>query len=605
MSEKEEPNDSGEQKKSATSVERQPDESSRRPGRGRLVRRTFIIALILMSSGLIAGGSAELYLQYRETAKSIWLLQTEMAQGAAFKIDQFVQQIETIMLASTQTPDIISSGLTDDYEFQLLKLLKIVPAITTLAAVDDKGRERHKVSRIKMVRPEDLADRSADPEFKQALGGGTYFGPVYFVQESEPYALISVPIKRFNKVIGVLIAEVNLKHIWNVVSAIRAGETGYAYVVSSSGELIAHPDISLVLKGRNLIDLVQVQAALGGAQDPIGAQASFTGEKVFPAYASIPDLGWAVLVERSTGEAYAPLYSSLLRTSLLLLIGLGISGLVSFLIGRRVVGPLEKLRQGVSRIGAGELDHRIDIRTGDELEVLATEFNLMTSKLRESYAINERISQLKRFFSPQLAEHIVSSGEEELTHSHRSEITVVFCDLRNFTAFSSAAEPEETMQVLHDYYDVICSLIRRYEATIEHFAGDGLMAFFNDPLPCPDPEARAVTMAYIMQQEIGELIVGWRKSGIELGFGIGICSGYATLGHIGSAEQFHYAAIGNVANLASRLCDQARNGQILISESVYAETHEIAETESIGELSFKGFPNLIPVRKVTSVVTQT
>ncbi len=582
----------------AAKAETEPGIPKERPGRGRLVRRTFIIALILLSSGLIAGGSVELYLQYRETAQSIWLLQSEMAQGAAFKIHQFVQQIETIMLASTQTPDIIGSGLTDAYEFQLLKLLKIVPAITTIVAVDEQGQERYKVSRIKMVRPEDLEDRANDPAFRRALDGATFFGPVYFVQESEPYALIAVPINRFNKVIGVLVAEVNLKHIWNVVSEIRAGRTGYAYVVSEDGDLIAHPDISLVLKGRNLKNLAQVQAALSDRRSPIGAQASFTGEKVFPAYAFIPDLGWAVLVERPTDEAYAPLYSSLLRTSLLLLIGLAMAGLASYLIGSRVVGPLEALRQGASRIGAGELDHRIDIRTGDELEGLATEFNLMTTKLRESYAINERISQLKRFFSPQLAEHIVSSGEEDLTQSHRSEITVVFCDLRNFTAFSAAAEPEETMQVLHEYYDVICSLIRQFEATIEHFAGDGLMAFFNDPVPCPDPEARAVRMALLMQQEVGKLISGWRKSGIELGFGIGIASGFATLGHIGSAEQFHYAAIGNVANLASRLCDQAKDGQILISESVNAKVLEVAETESIGERSLKGFPKPVPVMQV-------
>ena len=416
-----------------------------RSGRGRLVRRTFIIAIILSSTGLIAGGSVELYLQYRETAKSIWLLQTEMAKGAAFRIQQFVQQIETTMLDSTQTPDVIDSGLTDAYEFQLLKLLKIVPAITAVVAVDDLGQERYKVSRIKMVLPEDLKNRSNDQAFLRALDGSTFFGPVYFVQESEPYARIAVPIKRFNKVIGALIAEVNLKYIWDVVSEIRAGRTGYAYVVSRDGELIAHPDISLVLNGRNLIDLAQVQAALNGVRRPIDAQVSLTGEQVFPAYALIPNLGWAVLIERSTDEAYAPLRSSLVRTSLLLLVGLGMAGLASFLIGIRVVRPLEILRQGANRIGSGELDHRIDIKTGDELEGLANEFNLMTARLRESYATNERISHLKRFFSPQLAEHIVSSGEEELTQSHRREITVVFCDLRNFTAFSAVAEPEDTI----------------------------------------------------------------------------------------------------------------------------------------------------------------
>ena len=568
---------------------------------GRLVRRTFIIALVLVSSGLLAGGSIELYLRYSESVESIRVLQQEMARGAAFKIHQFVREIEKTMRAFTQTSDVVSAGLTEAYELQLIKLLKVVPAITTAVALDSDGRERFKVSRIQMVRPEDLKDRATDQAFLQARDDESFFGPVYFVGESEPYARIAVPIKRFTKVVGVLIAEVNLKHVWDVISEIQAGQTGYAYVISGDGDLIAHPDISLVLKGRNLRDLVQVQAALTSAPGPLAAQPNFDGKKVFAAYALIPDLGWAVLVERPAAEAYASLYSSLLRTGALLLVGLGMAVLASLLIGIRVVRPLRVLREGATRIGAGELDHRINIQTGDELEVLADEFNQMTAKLRELYASDERVSQLKRFFSPQLAELIVSSGEEKLTESHRREITVIFCDLRNFTEFSSLAEPEEAMRVLQEYYKVLGSLLHRFEATVEHFAGDGLMAFFNDPLPCPDPEARAVRMAVMMQQDVGKLIEEWHKQGIKLGFGIGISSGYATLGHIGSEEQFHYAAIGSVSNLASRLCDNARSGQILITEAVYAKVEELAEVQRTGETSLKGFPKPVPILQVVSV----
>jgi class 3 adenylate cyclase len=344
-----------------------------------------------------------------------------------------------------------------------------------------------------------------------------------------------------------------------------------------------------------------VQAALAGASGPFAAQSSFAGQKVFAAYAAIPDLGWLVLVERPATEAYGPLYSSLLRTGLLLLVGLGMAVLASLLIGLRVVRPLQLLRQGAARIGAGALDHRIDVETGDELEALADEFNQMAAKLRESYDSIERMSHLKRYFSPQLAELIVSSGEEKLTESHRREITVVFCDLRNFTEFSSVAEPEEAMRVLREYYEALGSLLRHFEATIGYFAGDGLMAFFNDPLPCPDPAARAVRMAVEMQQDVGKLIEVWRKRGINLGLGIGISSGYATLGHIGSEEQFHYTAIGPVVNLASRLCDEALSGQILIAEAVYAEVEELAEVERIGELSLKGFPRPVPVLQVAGL----
>jgi adenylate cyclase len=570
-------------------------------GGGRLVRRTFIIALVFVSSGLLVGGGVELYLRYHESVENIRVLQQEMGRGAAFRIHQYVEEIEKTMRASTLTPEIISTGLSEAYEFELIKLLKVVPAVTTIAVLDADGQERFKLSRLKMVRSEDLEDRATDQAFLQVRGDRSFFGPVYLVQGSEPYMHIAVPIKRFNGVIGVLIAEVNLKHIWGVVSDIHVGETGYAYVTSGNGDLIAHPDIHLVLEGRNLKNLVQVQLALDGAPIPLTPQVNYAGQEVFAAYAPIPDLKWVVFVERLAVEAYAPIYASLFRTAGLLFAGLGMAVLASLLIGIRVVRPLQELRQGVTRIGAGELDHRIDIRTGDELEALADEFNQMTTKLRESYANNERISQLKRFFSPQVAELIVSSGEDALTESHRQEITVVFCDLRNFTEFSSTAEPEEAMRVLQEYYKVLGALLYRFEATIEHFAGDGLMAFFNDPIPCPDPEARAVRMAVMMQQEVSKLIEQWSKRGLNLGFGIGISSGYATLGHIGSEEQFHYAAIGSVANLASRLCDKALSGETLITEAVFAKVEGLAEVVQAGELSLKGFPKPVTVLQVVGV----
>ena len=579
-------------------IAHQPDT---RAGGGKLVRRTFVIALVLVSSGLLVGGTVELYLRYHESVENISELQREMAKGAAFKINQFVQEIERAMRASTLTPKIISEGLTQAYNIELIRLLRVVPPIIKVVALNADGHEQFGQSRIDIILPEDLADRSTDQAFLQAREDRSYFGPEYLVNGSEPYADIAVPIKRFNKVIGVLIAEVNLKHIWSVVSDIHVGETGYAYVVSRDGDLIAHPDISLVLKGQNFKDLVQVQAALSGATIPFASQLNSTGQEVFAAYAIIPELGWTVLVERLAVEAYVPLYTSLTRTALLLLVGLVMALLASLLIGIRVVRPLQELRQGVSRIGAGELDHRIEVQTGDELEVLADEFNQMTGKLQESIASNQRMSQLKRFFSPQVAEFIVSSGEEKLTESHRQEITVVFCDLRNFTEFSSNAEPEEAMQVLQEYYKVLGALLSQFEATIEHFAGDGLMAFFNDPVPCPDPEERAVRMAVMMQQDVGKLIEQWRKRGLKLGFGIGISSGYATLGHIGSEEQFHYAAIGSVANLASRLCDKALSGQILITEAVSAKVEGLAKVESLGEFTLKGFPKPVPVLQVFGV----
>jgi adenylate cyclase len=213
----------------------------------------------------------------------------------------------------------------------------------------------------------------------------------------------------------------------------------------------------------------------------------------------------------------------------------------------------------------------------------------------------EHVGRLKRFFSPQLAELIVSSGGEKLLESHRREITVVFCDLRGFTAFSETAEPEEVMGVLREYHTALGALIFRFEGTLERFAGDGLMVFFNDPIPCADPPAQAVTMAVAMRQQMSELTEGWRKRGHQLGFGIGIAQGYATLGMIGFEGRVDYGAIGPVTNLASRLCDQAQGGQILISQRVYTAVEKLVEGEPAGELSLKGFHKPVPTFNVMSM----
>jgi adenylate cyclase len=201
----------------------------------------------------------------------------------------------------------------------------------------------------------------------------------------------------------------------------------------------------------------------------------------------------------------------------------------------------------------------------------------------------ERIGRLKRFLSPQLAQLVISSGEERLLESHRREITVLFCDLRGFTAFSETVEPEELMSILHQYHGAMGQLIFEFEGTLEHFAGDGLMVYFNDPLPCDEPAAKAVRMAAAMRERTHEMSRVWRKRGHELGFGVGIAMGYATLGKIGYEGRFDYGAIGTVTNLASRLCDEARSGQILISQRVHAMVEDLVDVEPLADLALKGF----------------
>jgi class 3 adenylate cyclase/HAMP domain-containing protein len=208
------------------------------------------------------------------------------------------------------------------------------------------------------------------------------------------------------------------------------------------------------------------------------------------------------------------------------------------------------------------------------------------------------IEQLKRYFPPQLTDAIVSGDEASVLEDHRREVTVLFCDLRGYTAFSSMAEPEEEMRVLREYHAVVCPLIFEYGGTLEHFAGDGVMAFVNDPIPYPDHAERAIKMAIAMREGMNRLREDWRRRNIELGFGVGIGTGFATLGRIGSPQQFHYAAIGSVANMAARLCDEAKHDQILISRNVFSVVENTFRIEAMGELSLKGFQRPIATYNV-------
>ncbi len=201
----------------------------------------------------------------------------------------------------------------------------------------------------------------------------------------------------------------------------------------------------------------------------------------------------------------------------------------------------------------------------------------------------ERLGRLKRFFSPQLAELILSGGAEDPLKTHRREITVVFLDLRGFTAFAETAEPEDIMAVLHEYHTEMGKLVLQHEATLERFTGDGMMIFFNDPLPVPNPAEQAVKMAAAMRRQVEELMVKWRKLDYALDFGVGIAQGYATIGAIGFEGRLDYGAIGTVTNLASRLCGEAKPGQILIPQRLLGTVEELVEAESVGELHLKGF----------------
>jgi class 3 adenylate cyclase len=245
-----------------------------------------------------------------------------------------------------------------------------------------------------------------------------------------------------------------------------------------------------------------------------------------------------------------------------------------------------------------ELHDQVTAQAAD----LAAWNKTLEKRVEEQLNEIERMNRLQRFLSPQIAKLILSAGDDRVLESHRRAITVVFCDLRGFTAFSELTEPEEVMSVMHEYHSVLGSIIHKYEGTIERFAGDAIMVFFNDPLPCPDPNLRAAQMAIEMRDQVGQLLVKWRKHGYELGFGVGIAHGYATLGRIGFEGRYDYGAVGTVVNLAARLCADAKDGQILIEGKVHSAIESSSSTEPAGELTLKGIHRPVRVFNVCAMV---
>ena len=366
----------------------QPDQPA--DVRGRLFRKYLVLIVIVIAVPLLANGAYEIWSTYRQHRTSLIQLQKAQAESAAAKIAQFIKEIENQIGWMTQLA--VASSSLEQRRFDARLLLRQVPAITEFIQTDANGRERLHVSRLAMDVIDSGVDLSAEEKFTQAAPGRTYFGPVYFRRESEPY--MTLASRGVRREAGVSIAEVNLKFIWDVVSLIKVGESGRAYVVDSNGRLIAHPDISLVLRNTDLSGLEQVKAARLAAADasPEQAQAApdVYGRPVLTAHAAIAPLGWYLFVELPTAEAYAPIYASVFATGLVLLAGLALAALSSLFLIRRIVQPIHELQRGAARIGAGALDHRIGITTGDELQALGEQFNSMAAQLEQSYATLER-----------------------------------------------------------------------------------------------------------------------------------------------------------------------------------------------------------------------
>jgi two-component system, NtrC family, sensor kinase len=361
---------------------------------GRLFRK-YVRAFVGVIGGmLIAWGLIEIYFSYGENKAALVRLQREKAATARVRIEQFLREIEGQIGWASHSAFLPQAQSVEQQRFDFLWLLRQVPSITELSYLDSSGKEQLRVSRLSRDEVGSQKDYSEEPKFREATVGKTYFGPVYFRKESEPY--ITMAVKWRAPSAGITVAELNLKFIWDVVSQIAAGTRGFAYVVNSRGALIAHPDISLVLQKTDLSSLPQVRAVLSapGTAEPARSEVEIgqdlQGRSVLTAHAPIAPLGWWVFVEQPVREAFAPVYASMWRIAAFVALGIGMSVLASLILASKMVRPIRALQAGAARIGAGDLAHRIRVSTRDELETLADQFNRMAEELQASYATLER-----------------------------------------------------------------------------------------------------------------------------------------------------------------------------------------------------------------------
>lgn len=779
----------------------------------------YVVSLVgLVVFVLAVNGAMETWISYRATRTQLIEGLEDKAQGAARRLEQSISELERqISWVTRASQDTIEKRRAD-----YASLLHQVSVVKQLFQLNGEGREVLRVSRQSTTTGSN-ADLSRDMRFTDTVARGVSYAPAWFADQT-PYMSISVAHSGFNA--GVTVAEIDLSFLSELLSDAQVGKAAFAYVVDPRGRVLATssrgPDV-----GKDLSKLPQVAAAIAPGGEPDTSGTDFNGHAVMSAASTVPKLGWSVLFEQPATQALMPIRDQLVRIALLIGMGLMVAILAGTLLARRMIIPITALRDGAHKLGEGDFSHRIDVRTSDELEDLASQFNRMADQIQETYsnletkveertrdlahsihelkvleevgravassldldavlptiaaraieitradavliygydaeqrrfslveangigksadgahltidegeniltdaavtgepialadldhafeqplrdiAINagfhsvlvvplvdqqgtlgslvvlrrasgefapsiiglmrtfanqavlamrnarlftevdhksraleaanetvraqadklreqteqlkdwnksleervktqlgeiERIRKLERFLAPQVAQLIASSDSPEgLLTSQRREVTVVFCDLRGFTAFTEATEPEEAMNVLREYHAALGKLIFKYEGTLDKYAGDGVMILFNAPIQFEDHTKRAVKMAVEMRDTIGPLTERWRNRGHSLGFGIGIALGYATLGQVGFEQRLEYAAIGSVTNLASRLCGEAKPNQIVVSRRVYGMVEPWVEARALDDLHLKGFNHPVLAMEILS-----
>jgi signal transduction histidine kinase len=386
--------------RSADKGERWHDAAALPAMRGRLFRKYALMFVAVVCAALAINGALDIWVSYREQESLLVRIQHEQAEAAAASINHFVKDIEDQMAWSVMFS---WDGATyDEWRLDAIRMLREVPAVSEVAQIDGSGHELYRLSRQAIDVVGSNEDRSREPFFIGAMTDKVYYGPVYFVDGSEPHMALAMAGSRPGD--GVIEAQVDLRFIWDVVSQIKVGHHGYAYVIDAGGRLIAHPDLSLVLRNTDLSQLPQVRRAhmepTGDVADYALVPSPFGHGSVLSANALVGPLNWRVFVDLPVSEAFAPIYSSIVRSVALLLAALALAFLAGLVLARRMVVPIRALYDGAARVGSGDLAHRIAIETGDELEALGHQFNSMAARLEESHAtlegkVQERTQQLE------------------------------------------------------------------------------------------------------------------------------------------------------------------------------------------------------------------
>lgn len=782
------------------------ENNSRSPRRGLFVK--YVMSLVgLVVFVLAVNGALEIWISYNQTKTALVQAMSEKADAAAHRISQAMVDLERQVSWVTRASVVTVEQRRADYA----ELLNQVPAVDRIFQLDGSGREQLRLSR-RSVLVGSGADFSRDARFTRTIARGMTYAPVFF-RDRQPF--MSIAVAHAGRDAGASVAEIDLRFLSGYVDDAQGGKAGSAYVVDANGILLASSDKTLH-PGENLSSRPQLASLLNSGHASSASGTNNQGQAVLTASSPVSTLRWFVVLEQPASLALAPIRDLLIRIAILVAFGLVVAIIAGMLLARRMLVPIQALSGGARRLGAGDFGHRIDIKTGDELEQLAERFNSMAGQLQETYSdlelkvrertrdlaqsVNElkvleevgravvssldleavlstvaaraleitkadavliygfdagsrrfdlveasgieksaagdhlvigsddsllgaaaangqpiaiedlasaeanplnevaasagfrsvlvvplvdqqgvlgslimlrrsagafspnlvglmqtfahqaalamrnarlfhevdrkgkelaiahgvvqqqadklqeqtyrllnwnrsleerveaqlgeieRIRRLERFLAPQVAQIVASSdGQNSLLDSHRGEVTVVFCDLRGFTAFTESSEPEEAMNVLREYHAALGELIFKYEGTLDRYAGDGVMVLFNAPVPVPDHTPRAIRMAVEMRDAVGLLSQKWRSRGHSLGFSVGIAVGYATLGQVGFERRLEYAAIGSVTNLASRLCDEAKAGQIVVNQRAYGVVEHLVEAAELAPMVLKGF----------------